>query len=58
MTPGAEVRAPLACTTCGRVIEVCSFCERADCPAGSICYRCLRIELKQQPLVQPHGHGG
>jgi hypothetical protein len=46
----------LLCTRCGIVIELCSFCERAQCPEA-ICGRCLRIELGES-MAQPHAHGG
>ena len=46
----------LRCTRCGSRIELCAFCESADC-GHVICYRCLREELGQS-VVQPHAHGG
>jgi hypothetical protein len=51
-----QVEARLECTRCGARIELCAFCERADCPSP-ICYRCLRQVLRQS-LAQPHAHGG
>jgi len=51
-----QTEARLDCTRCGARIEVCAFCERADC-SHPICYRCLRQELRQS-LAQPHAHGG
>jgi hypothetical protein len=51
-----QIEARLACTRCGARIEVCAFCESADC-SQVICYRCLRQELRQS-LAQPHAHGG
>jgi hypothetical protein len=47
---------PFRCARCGSWIEVCAFCEEADC-ASVICYRCLRRELRQS-LDHPHPHGG
>lgn len=46
----------LSCERCGREIEACAFCERAECGA-CFCYRCLALELKER-TPQPHGHGG
>jgi hypothetical protein len=51
-----QTEALLRCTRCGALIELCAFCERADCPSV-ICYRCLRQELRQS-LAQPHAHDG
>ncbi len=47
---------PVRCATCGRWVEVCSFCEDPGC-RSVICYRCLRVALRQS-LDQPHRHGG
>jgi hypothetical protein len=46
----------LVCTRCGVAIELCGFCERAECPEA-ICARCLRIQLGES-MDQPHAHGG
>jgi hypothetical protein len=51
-----QIGARLQCTRCGARIELCAFCESADC-SDVICYRCLRQELRQS-LAQPHEHGG
>lgn len=49
-------RVALTCTRCGASVELCAFCERDDC-RHTICYRCLRIELRQS-MAHPHVHGG
>ncbi len=54
--PSGEHSALLRCMRCGRGIELCAFCERDDC-GHVICYRCLRLELRQS-IAQPHTHGG
>jgi hypothetical protein len=46
----------LDCSECGAIVEVCSFCERPDCPV-KVCYRCLRIDVGQT-VDHPHDHGG
>jgi hypothetical protein len=46
----------LICTSCGAVIDLCAFCERAPCPEA-ICYRCLRVALGDW-MAEPHTHGG
>lgn len=46
----------LTCTRCDVVVEVCAFCERVAC-RETICYRCLRIQLRQS-MDHPHAHGG
>lgn len=51
-----RIEARLVCTRCGARIEVCAFCESADC-SNVICYRCLRQVLRQS-LAEPHAHGG
>ena len=51
-----RTEARLECTSCGARIELCAFCESAEC-SYPICYRCLRRELRQS-LTQPHVHGG
>jgi hypothetical protein len=54
--PTGPPKVILTCTRCGVVIEVCAFCERAECPEA-ICARSLRIELGES-MAQPHAHGG
>ena len=44
------------CTRCDAVVEVCAVCERDVC-GDAVCYRCLRIEVRQA-IRQPHIHGG
>lgn len=56
MTPTDEPVVGLACVVCGRIIEVCAFCERID-RDHAICYRCLRLELRES-MAHPHPHGG
>lgn len=56
MMPAEQRQIVLACTRCGRVVEVCAFCEGDGC-AHVICYRCLRVELRQS-MAHPHVHGG
>lgn len=55
MTPVKDASI-LTCTSCGAVIDVCFFCERAPCPEA-MCYRCLRIALGES-MAEPHAHGG
>jgi hypothetical protein len=55
-TPTKQPSEALSCTSCGQGVESCAFCERDDC-GRTICYRCLRIQLKQS-MAQPHVHGG
>jgi hypothetical protein len=45
---------PLICTRCGVAIEICAFCERGDCTADVICYRCLRNLLLQTRTSSVH----
>jgi hypothetical protein len=58
MRPDAPERTSptLACCRCGRTIDLCAFCERAEC-AVSTCYACLRVAVGQE-MAQPHDHGG
>jgi hypothetical protein len=56
MTAGERQGVAISCATCDTTVEVCAFCERADC-GHTICYRCLRIELRES-LAHPHAHGG
>jgi hypothetical protein len=56
MSPTDAPDVLLLCTRCGVVIELCAFCERAQCP-DAICARCLRIELGES-MAQPHARGG
>jgi hypothetical protein len=53
---GEQPGAALNCGTCEVTLELCAFCERADC-GHTICARCLRIELRES-LAHPHAHGG
>lgn len=48
--------AKVKCKGCDRMIEICEFCEKPECPAA-ICYDCQNRELKQT-LHHPHAHGG
>lgn len=56
MNPTGAARQAPTCIVCGVVIECCGFCERLDC-AEAICYRCLRVRLRES-LPQLHVHGG
>lgn len=44
------------CTSCGRAIELCAYCDDPGCPEA-ICYGCLSVALGQR-MPQPHAHGG
>lgn len=46
----------LYCSRCGKTVEECAVCERAECP-HKMCYRCLRIEIGES-MDHPHDHGG
>lgn len=50
-----EVRM-LVCTSCGRQIEACAFCDEPGCTTA-VCYSCVSIVLRQR-IAQPHTHGG
>ena len=52
----AEPKGSARCGRCGRPLVGCAFCEREDC-RDLLCYRCVRIALRQQ-VAEPHGHGG
>ncbi len=56
MIPAAESSEDVTCMECDAIVEYCAVCEREDCP-GTICYRCLRIQIGQM-VPQPHPHGG
>jgi hypothetical protein len=56
VTAEEKRREELTCTRCGVIVECCAACEREGCRATT-CYRCMRLELKQQ-LAEPHLHGG
>jgi hypothetical protein len=43
------------CTKCGRHTACCAVCERLDCEE-LLCYRCLRLEIRQSiPVLHEHG---
>jgi hypothetical protein len=46
----------LRCTHCDRDVEVCSFCDEAEC-GHALCYRCVVLSLREE-VAEPHGHGG
>ncbi|HEX6331885.1 MAG TPA: hypothetical protein VF129_11460 [Actinomycetota bacterium] len=46
----------LVCTGCGRGIDRCELCERAEC-GTALCYRCVNLALRQA-VPEPHAHGG
>jgi hypothetical protein len=54
MTEGGPAVQP--CSSCGRLIDCCEFCEATDCRTP-ICYRCLQLAVGQA-VAQPHAHGG
>ena len=45
------------CTRCGVELGCCAFCEREEC-AEMICYRCLRIQVKQSRVRLTEGWQG
>jgi hypothetical protein len=53
---GAAEAATATCGRCGSRIDGCAFCENDAC-RDLLCYRCVRLVLRQQ-VVEPHGHGG
>jgi ribosomal protein L32 len=46
----------LRCSGCDRELEVCAFCDEADC-GHALCFHCVLIELKAE-VPEPHAHGG
>ncbi len=58
MTPVTEPSHDEAttCGRCGTPIDGCGFCGDEGCHT-LLCYRCVRIVLRQQ-VAQPHAHGG
>jgi hypothetical protein len=52
---GGAVDAP-RCGGCGRVVEVCAFCEAEDC-GNTACFHCILVDLREA-IPEPHGHGG
>ncbi len=38
------------CSGCSKAIDLCAFCERADC-GNAVCYMCLVIGLDESKPV-------
>lgn len=56
MTSIGEPERLVVCMRCGSRNECCAVCERDRCE-HPICYRCLRLQVRQT-VAHPHGHGG